>query len=97
MRSSPAHAPKPRIHRKWRRRDARARTGCGTWPDARGWSWWSREMDFPLWGGIALLLGWEHWLFVYLGVYAIPYTILALSRRALRIIEAERRAYDPQD
>ena len=43
------------------------------------------EMDLPLWGSIAILIGHEDWLLLYLGAYAIPYTLIAIGSRAYRI------------
>ncbi len=43
------------------------------------------EMDLPLWGSVAVLLGWEHWLLVYLACTSVPYGLVAIARRARRV------------
>jgi phosphatidylglycerophosphate synthase len=52
------------------------------------------EVDLPLWGSIALVTGLETWLFYYLGAFIVPYTLGALTVRALRLrrIDRERGA-----
>ncbi|MCH2110912.1 MAG: hypothetical protein MK135_16460, partial [Polyangiaceae bacterium] len=50
------------------------------------------EMDLPLWGSLALVFGREDWLFIYLGLYAMPYTFYAISLRARRIRALDREA-----
>lgn len=52
------------------------------------------EVDLPLWGSIALVTGYESWLFYYLGAFIVPYTLGALTVRALRLrrIDREREA-----
>ncbi|MAQ16594.1 MAG: hypothetical protein CMN30_17595 [Sandaracinus sp.] len=50
------------------------------------------EMDLPLWGSIAVLFDLEHWLFVYLAVFALPYTLGAIGVRAVRIYRMDSQA-----
>lgn len=50
------------------------------------------EMDLPLWGSVAVLTGYEPWLFYYLGLFIVPYALITLviRGRALLKIDAER-------
>lgn len=43
------------------------------------------EMDLPLWGSVAVIMGWEHWLLVYLACTTVPYGLVAIARRARRV------------
>ena len=54
------------------------------------------EMDLPLWGSIAVLLDLEHWLFVYLGIFSVPYTLGAIGVRAVRLYRMDAAAADQE-
>jgi phosphatidylglycerophosphate synthase len=53
------------------------------------------EMDLPVWGSIAVLTGTESWLLIYLGIYAVIYTPLAIGVRARRIWKLDAEPATP--
>lgn len=48
------------------------------------------ELDLPLWGSIAMLTHREDWLFIYLGVFIVPYSFVALGKRGYLIYRDEK-------
>lgn len=63
----------------------------------RYWLWSLRtifvvtEMDLPLWGSVAVVLGKEHWLLVYLAAYIVPYASVTLVVRGKRLWDLDAR------
>ena len=68
---------------------AAPRRSAGAWAKFLAKRLWAgfyvSEVDLPLWGSIAVLVGWEPWLLIYLCLTAVPYAMMIIIRRGRRV------------